>query len=198
MVVPNGTERFFKAEELIVSKTDPKGIITYANQVFCRVAGYQEHELLGKPHNLIRHPDMPRGAFKLLWDRLQAGHEVFAAVLNLAKDGCHYWVLAYVTPSYGAFGNLVGYHSVRRLPPPELIRLLEPVYKDMLKLEATCSNPKQAAQASCSHLLGLMEKLGTDYDRFFFEHLNQILDHQPGLSRIESNARDFAVSNRQI
>lgn len=91
---------------------------------------------------------------------------------------------------------LVGYHSVRRLPPPELIRLLVPVYKDMLKLEATCRNPKQAAQASCSHLLGMMEKLGTDYDRFFFEHLNQILDHQSGLSRIEPNARDLAVSNR--
>lgn len=182
MVKPNGIERFFAAEELIVSKTDAKGVITYANHVFCRVAGYQEHELLGKPHNIIRHPDMPRGAFKLLWDRLQAGHEVFAAVLNLAKDGCHYWVLAYVTPSYGPAGNLLGYHSVRRLPPPELIRLLQPVYQDMLKLEAGFSNPKQAAQASCGHLLALMDKLGTDYDRFFFEHLNKILDRQPALS----------------
>ncbi|MFN8611528.1 MAG: PAS domain-containing protein [Vulcanimicrobiota bacterium] len=178
MVTPNGIERVFEPHEVIVSKTDPKGIITYANRVFCKVAGYEERELLGKPHNIIRHPDMPRGAFKLLWDRLAGGHEVFAIVLNLARDGYHYWVLAHVTPSYAPDGTLVGYHSNRRLPPREMIAALQPIYKQMLDLEATIPNPKQAAQASCNHLLGLLDSLGTDYDRFFFHTLGGILDRE--------------------
>jgi PAS domain S-box-containing protein len=77
-VTPSGVERTFGEDEIIVSKTDVKGRITYANQVFLRVAGYTERELLGQPHNIIRHPDMPRCVFKLLWDTLEAKREIFA------------------------------------------------------------------------------------------------------------------------
>lgn len=91
---PTGVERRFGEDELIVTKTDLKGRITYCNEVFVRMSGYTEQECLGEPHNIIRHPDMPRCVFKLLWDTIQGGQEIFAYVLNLSKNGDHYWVLA--------------------------------------------------------------------------------------------------------
>jgi len=99
-----GVERFFDADEVIVSKTDLKGRITYANRVFQRVAGYGEAELMGAPHSIVRHPAMPRCVFKLLWDTLEAKQEIFAYVINRARNGDHYWVFAHVTPSFDAGG----------------------------------------------------------------------------------------------
>jgi PAS domain S-box-containing protein len=118
VVTPTGQERTFSADELIVSKTDPRGVITYANDVFLRVSGYPAGEALGRPHNIIRHPDMPKAVFALLWETLAARQEMFAYINNLAADGAHYWVLAHVTPSYGRNGDVIGYHSSRRCPPP--------------------------------------------------------------------------------
>src|ERR687897_472191 len=85
-VRPTGVERTFSPDELIVSKTDPRGVITYANDVFLRVSGYAMDEVIGQPHNLIRHPDMPRAVFQLLWETLAAGRELFAYINNLASD----------------------------------------------------------------------------------------------------------------
>lgn len=115
LITPTGVERTFGVDEIIVSKTDPQGRITYANPVFLRVSAYSEDQLLGKPHSVVRHPDMPRILFKLLWDTIAAGQEIFAYINNLAADGAHYWVLAHVTPSHKD-GRLIGYHSNRRLP----------------------------------------------------------------------------------
>ena len=115
---PTGVENLLGEEELIVSKTDLKGRITYANDVFIRMAKYSWKELMGAPHSLIRHPEMPRSVFKLLWDTLQSRQEIFAYVVNLAKDGGHYWVFAHVTPTFDERGNIVGYHSNRRKPDP--------------------------------------------------------------------------------
>ena len=113
---PTGVENLLGEEELIVSKTDLKGRITYANDVFIRMAKYSYAELMGAPHSAIRHPDMPRCVFKLLWDTLQSRQEIFAYVVNLAKDGSHYWVFAHVTPSYAKDGRIIGFHSNRRVP----------------------------------------------------------------------------------
>jgi PAS domain S-box-containing protein len=113
LVQPTGRERTWGDEELIVSKTDLKGIITYANRTFLSVAGYTEQEILGKPHSIIRHPDMPRCVFKLLWDTIESGNEIFAYVKNMAKNGDHYWVFAHVTPTLDAHGNIIGYHANR-------------------------------------------------------------------------------------
>ena len=88
--MPTGRERRFDDDELLVSKTDPKGRITYANDVFVRVSGYALPEIIGQPHNLIRHPQMPRGVFRLLWDSISRGEELFAFINNLAKNGDHY------------------------------------------------------------------------------------------------------------
>jgi PAS domain S-box-containing protein len=94
-----GVERTFVENEIIVSKTDLKGRITYANDVFIKLAGFTETELLGQPHSIIRHPEMPRCVFKLLWDTIAEGGEIFAYVVNRSKNGDHYWVFAHVTPT---------------------------------------------------------------------------------------------------
>ena len=107
-IKPTGIERTFGEDEIIVSKTDLKGRITYANQVFLRIPGYTEKEVLGQPHNIIRHPDMPRCVFKLLWDTLEARREIFAYVINMACNGDHYWVFAHVTPTFEPTGTWSG------------------------------------------------------------------------------------------
>ena len=134
-VRPTRTERSIGREEVIVSKTDTKGLITYANTVFCRIAGFSLEELIGAPHNLIRHPDMPRCVFKFLWNRISEGHEVFAYVKNMARNGDFYWVLAHVTPTYGPQGEIIGYHSNRRYPEPACVAAVEPVYAQLRSLE---------------------------------------------------------------
>lgn len=116
IVTPTGVERIFSPEEIIVTKTDLHGRITYANEVFCRVSALEEADVVGQPHSLIRHPEMPRGVFRLLWDRLQRGQEVFAYVKNLAADGQHYWVFAHVTPTFDDLGRIRSFHSSRRSP----------------------------------------------------------------------------------
>ena len=115
---PTGVERHLGPDELIVSKTDLQGRITYANESFLRIGAFTEDQVIGQPHNLIRHPEMPRAVFKLLWDTVQSRQELFAYVVNLAADGAHYWVLAHVTPSFDERGQVVGYHSNRRRPHP--------------------------------------------------------------------------------
>ncbi|MCL2091612.1 MAG: PAS domain-containing protein [Micrococcales bacterium] len=163
---PTGVERSFGGDEVIVTKTDLKGRITYANEVFCRVSAFDESQMLGEPHNIIRHPDMPRGVFRLLWNTIKDRREMFAFVVNLAHDGAHYWVLAHITPSVDANGQVVGYHSNRRLPLPQAVRAIKPVYDTMLATERRHSNANEAAQAGCDLLSAMLAERGTDYDRF--------------------------------
>jgi PAS domain-containing protein len=98
---PTGRERTFGVDELIVSTTDVRGGITYANDLFLRVSGYEMDEVVGRPHNLIRHPDMPRAVCQLLWDTLSSGRELFAQINNLDQDGSYYWGIQplYTRPS---------------------------------------------------------------------------------------------------
>ena len=95
----------FPDDQLLVSTTDTKGVITHCNPAFMRVSGFDHSELIGQPHNLIRHPDMPRAVFKLLWDTLGEGKEIFAYVKNMTRNGDYYWVFAHVTPSYDISGK---------------------------------------------------------------------------------------------
>ncbi|CAL1125542.1 unnamed protein product [Cladocopium goreaui] len=152
-ITPTGHERTFHEDEIIVSKTDLKGIITYANLVFQRVSGFTEQELLGKPHNIIRHPDMPRCVFKLLWDTIAQGNEIFAYVVNLSKNGDHYWVFAHVTPSFDNQGNITGYHSSRRVPEKAAVDQVVPIYKMLLEKEASYANWRDGMQAATETLL---------------------------------------------
>lgn len=165
-VKPTGIENVLSDEELIVSKTDLKGRITYANDVFLRMAKYSWKELVGAPHSLVRHPEMPRCVFKLLWDTLEARQEIFAYVVNLAKDGSHYWVFAHVTPTFDISGNLVGYHSNRRKPDLGPVEKISPIYKALCQEEARHSNAKEGMRASLNMMIGLLRNQGVGYDEF--------------------------------
>jgi len=111
----------FDSSRELVSTTDTRGIITYANSVFCEVAGYANDELVGKNHNIVRHPDMPKAAFKDMWVHLEAGRPWQGIVKNLCKDGRYYWVDAFVTPIYDGT-KLTGYQSVRVKPKAEQVK----------------------------------------------------------------------------
>lgn len=167
-VRPTGEERTFGVDELIVSKTDPRGVITYANDVFLRVSGYEMHEVVGQPHNLIRHPDMPRAVFQLLWETLAVGNELFAYINNLACDGANYWVLAHVTPSYGPGGRVIGYHSSRRKPSPRAVQQVQPLYGRLLAEERRHPNAKAAVAASSELLTALIAEQAASYDELIW------------------------------
>jgi PAS domain S-box-containing protein len=161
-------ERTFPEDDVIVSKTDLKGKITYVNRTFIQVSGYSEEELLGQPHNIIRHPDMPRCVFKLMWDTLEAKQEIFAYVVNLSKNGDHYWVFAHVTPSFDAAGQAVGYHSNRRVPDRRGVELFEDVYRRLRSEETKHANPQQGMEAAGKLLQRMMSEKKTTYDEFVF------------------------------
>ncbi len=162
-VEPNSREKIMRENDFIVSKTDTKGRITYGNEIFIEFSGYSESELLGTQHNIIRHPDMPRGVFKFLWDNIQAGNEVFAYVKNMAKDGSFYWVFANVTPDFDANGTIIGYLSVRRAPRREAINIVEGIYRQMLAIEANAS-ARDACDASLAFLVNVLNEKGISYE----------------------------------
>jgi PAS domain S-box-containing protein len=165
-VRPTGVERTFTPDEVIVTKTDPAGRITYANEVFCRLSALTEDQVIGQPHNLIRHPDMPRGVFRLLWQRLQAREELFAYVMNLAADGAHYWVFAHVTPTLDRSGRVIGYHSNRRTPDRQAVAAIQPVYRSMLAQESRAGRATEAAAAGYAHLEATVAGMGLSYDEY--------------------------------
>lgn len=166
--VPTGREVFFDESELIVSKTDLKGAITYANNVFIKVSGYSEEELLNQPHSILRHPDMPRCAFKLLWQEIEAKREIFAYVVNLAKNGDHYWVFAHVTPTIKDGETVIGYHSSRRVPSRTAVEKVIPLYKQLLDIERSFSNQKEGMNASFAALVKILEEAKVSYEEFIF------------------------------
>jgi PAS domain S-box-containing protein len=165
-VTPTGVERTFASDEIIVSKTDLRGILTYTNDVFLRMSAYTEDEVLGRPHNVIRHPDMPRTVFKLLWDTLQEGRELFAYVVNLAGDGAHYWVLAHVTPTRSPSGEIIGYHSNRRTCDPGALATIKALYADLVAEERRHSSPIDALAAGTQLLQQRLDEAGMTYEEF--------------------------------
>lgn len=165
-VHPTGVERTFRDDEIIVSKTDTRGWITYANETFQRMAGFSEAELLNQPHSIIRHPEMPRCVFKLLWDTIEAGQEIFAYVLNMSKNGDHYWVFAHVTPTFGADGRIISYHSNRRSPSRSAVDKVWPVYQALMAEERRHADPKQGMAASFAMVVDLLRQNGVEYDEF--------------------------------
>ncbi|MBT7233503.1 MAG: PAS domain-containing protein [Rhodospirillaceae bacterium] len=168
-VAVTGTERFFQPDEIIVSKTDLKGAITYANRLFLSLADYTEQEVLDAPHSIVRHPEMPRCIFKLLWGTIQSGNEIFAYVMNRSKNGDHYWVLAHVTPSYDASGAMTGFHSNRRVPDRDILNeTIIPLYQNLLQVEKSNPNRKDGMEASFQKLAQTLEDMQLSYEEFIF------------------------------
>ncbi|KIM12795.1 MAG: hypothetical protein KU37_02695 [Sulfuricurvum sp. PC08-66] len=152
----------------MVSKTDLKGTITYANPAFLRIANYTTQELVGKPHNIIRHPDMPRAIFHLMWEQLQKGLSVHAYVKNLTKEGDFYWTFAYVVPDLDAKGNVIGYHSERRAPNQKALLDIEPLYEKLKNLEIAYDIPTAVA-----HLETHVTQKASHYEAYLFQLQNQ-------------------------
>ncbi len=166
-IQPTGVERFFDDNEIIVSKTDLKGRITYCNDICRNIGGYTNYELVGQPHSILRHPDMPRSIFKLLWDMITAKQEIFAYVMNIAKNGDHYWVFAHVTPSTNADGEIVGYHSSRRVPNFSTVKdAITPLYQQLCEIEQRPSNRKQGLEQSAAALQDILKDKKVSYDEF--------------------------------
>ena len=159
----NNQEHTFDHDVILVSKTDLKGNITYANQDFIDMVGYHEKELIGKPHNMIRHKEMPRIIFKLLWDTIKTGEEINAYVINRCKDGGYYWVFANVVASVDIHGKTLGYHSTRHKPKKEALKTIIPLYKKLLELEKS-----GGMDASLKAIQDILNEKGMTYDEFIF------------------------------
>jgi len=146
--------------QMITSQTDAKGLITYVNDVFCNVAGYKRSELIGKNHNIIRHEDMPKAVFKLLWTNLQQGKSIYAFVKNKAKNEDFYWVKAYVTPimKNGMIEGAVSYRKPINAFAKEVISEL---YATLVSYERD-----HTAQESYNLLLNYLKERNITYDEF--------------------------------
>lgn len=190
-ITPANSPSEFDVAELFFSTTDRKGIIGSGNDVFVRVSGWTEAELVGAPHNIIRHPDMPRCVFQLLWQYLGEQRPIAAYVKNMAKDGRYYWVLATVVPL------TEGYLSVRLKPTSPLLATVEPLYAELLAaeraVEESGGKPAQAMAASAALLLERLAGLGfASYDAFMRAALPaEIRARQAALA-----ARGAAASSR--
>ncbi len=146
-------EIFLQNDTLITSKTDLQGKIIYGNLDFIHYSGYSEEQFLGKPHSIVRHPFMPRAAFKLLWNFIQNGKEFFAFVCNLSRNGGTYWVFTNVTPSYDEKGAMISYYSVRRRPSKAGVEAVIGIYNQLLQIEK-----EQDMNASVQFVLDYLEQ----------------------------------------
>lgn len=167
---PVNQDREFKISELFFSTTNTKGDIRYGNEVFTRIAGYELDELRGKPHNIIRHPDMPRSAFKLVWDYLNHDKVVAAYVKNMAKDGRYYWVIALIMPCDE------GYLSIRLKPSSSFFPHVQKAYRDVLEVESRAEamgkSSKDVMLAGTNRLIEILAGLGfSSYDEFMWAAL---------------------------
>lgn len=164
--IPTGREISLGDDDFIVTKTDPQSRITYANRRFMQVSGYSESELLGQPQNILRHPDMPKGVFRYLWQTIQKGDECFAYVNNLAKSGDNYWVLANITPEFDDRGQIVGYFSCRRQPKASAVDKIKPIYDAMRTVESQAPVGSDVAARSLALLNSMIDKEQTSYEAF--------------------------------
>jgi PAS domain S-box-containing protein len=146
--------------DMIVSSTDLKGNIVYTNDIFCKYAGYTREELIGQPHNILRHEDMPRAIFYLLWSEIQAGRTIYAFVKNKSKNGDFYWVKAYVKPIYEN-GQVVKYTSYRKPVNPFAKEYITKLYAALVEYEKTHST-----EESIAFVLKYLEERKLSYNEF--------------------------------
>jgi len=154
----------FSKKKFIVSKTDIKGNIIFLNKNFTEVSGYTEAELMGEPHNILRHPDMPRAVFYLVWQNLLAGRPISGVIKNLAKDGRYYWVIADLEAKLNPDGSIKALTAFRRAAPQDVIDTTEELYASLLAIEK-----KHGMEKSLLYLQGFLEESNLTYDEFIEE-----------------------------
>jgi PAS domain S-box-containing protein len=168
---PTNVEHIVTSIDMIVSKGDEDGIITYTNPIFMKISGYSQGELLGKPHAILRHPDMPKVIFKYLWDNIQEGKEVHAFVKNLCKDGSYYWVLAQVRVAKNPDGSFRNYVSTRRNVSAKAKEIIAPLYAKLLEIEK--SDGDEASQEALNAFLSQNGITTTESFNDFMQQLNK-------------------------
>jgi len=165
--IPIDKEIKLDASRFIMSKTDPRGVIEFANDYFMEICGYEEFELMGQPHNIIRHPDMPKVVFKLLWQRLYKGENIHALVKNLAKDGRYYWVLTNFETQYNEEGEIICHIARRKAAPGNAVYEISKLYKKLRDIEDA-----QGAETAEKYFNGLLDDSRITYDQFILDILD--------------------------
>jgi aerotaxis receptor len=156
------------ADQLIITKSDPTGKIIYCNQDFIELSGYSERELIGQPHSLLRHKEMPAGIFYLLWHTLKQKKEFNGFIQSRCKNGDSYWAFTNISPVYSLNNQLLGYTGAQRQPNPAATTLFSMYYEQMLEEEG--SNPtEQDAKKSLQLLTDLVSATGDDYEASVFK-----------------------------
>lgn len=176
--LPTGVEIKLNPKKFIVSKTDTEGKIIYANDYFTEISGYSEVELIGSPHNILRHPNMPRVIFKLMWHSIQNSKNIKAVVKNLAKDGRHYWIVTDFNIQKDNDGNIKNYIAYRQAASKNIIKDIEPLYKKLQEIESSHGYLK-----SEEYLTDFLEEKDMNYSQFIDD-----LAKKKGLSTIFFNS----------
>ncbi|WP_457750145.1 PAS domain-containing protein [Sulfurimonas sp.] len=144
----------------IVSETDAKGKITYVNDYFMEISGYSEDELIGQPHSIVRHPDMPKVVFKLLWETIKQGKNINAVVKNMAKDGRYYWIFTeFEIRKNTDTGEIIGYHASRKTISKHVIEIIADLYAKLLEIEKS-----DGVDASEKYLISFLKEKGEDVE----------------------------------
>ena len=157
---PRDEEIELDPKRYIVSETDATGKITYVNDYFMEVSGYSEDELIGKPHSIVRHPDMPKVVFKLLWETIKQGKNINAVVKNLAKDGRYYWIFTeFEIRKNTDTGEVIGYHASRKTISKHVIEIIADLYAKLLEIEK-----KDGVDASEKYLQEFLKEKGDDVE----------------------------------
>ncbi|MCH9740696.1 MAG: PAS domain S-box protein [Epsilonproteobacteria bacterium] len=157
--IPVNEELKVSSKEFIVSKTDMHGNILYANDFFSDITGYSQSEVIGKPHSILRHPDMPSAVFYLMWQRIRSGHNITAVVKNLTKSGKYYWVTTDFEIQKDIVSNNTNYIAFRRTAPKKAIEIVTPLYASLLKIEK-----EHGLEASLVYLQGYLDERHTTFD----------------------------------
>ena len=166
---PIDREVGWNKSQVVISETDVYGRITNVNDVFCNVCGYSPDEMIGQPHSIIRHPDMPKLIFKLLWDNLKAGNNFIGVIKNLAKSGEYYWVITDFEMCRDAMGNITHYIARRKSVPKAVIEnYVAPLYQTLLKLEKV-----GGMELSTRFFKNYLAKQGKDYIDFIIDVMNE-------------------------
>jgi PAS domain S-box-containing protein len=157
---PRDEEIILDPKRYIVSETDEKGKITYCNDYFMEVSGYSREELIGKPHSIVRHPDMPKVVFKLLWETISQGKNINAVVKNLAKDGRYYWIFTeFESRRDTDTGEIIGYHASRKTISKHVIEIIADLYSELLEVEKS-----SGVEASEKYLNAFLKEEGDDIE----------------------------------
>jgi len=163
---PSNREVDWNKSKVLLSKTDTKGTILYANEDFIDVSGYDEFELIGQPHNIIRHPEMPKVIFKFLWDSIKSGKNIHAIIKNMSKTGRYYWVITDFKIISDGDGVIAGYFGTRKSVPEDIVvKFIEPLYKKLLHIEEV-----SGLSASEEYLIGFLEERNKTYMEYI-DHL---------------------------